>query len=109
MNRFTRTLCLITAMLTALPAGMALAADNDALFEQAAAALLSPREAALQTGADSGLNLLTMAMRARQTTHPRTGRNKICHRAAHRIQRGIGSRIRCLVANICFLCRVYRI
>ena len=53
MNRFTRTLCLITALLIALPAGMALAADNDALFEQAAAALLSPREAALQTGADT--------------------------------------------------------
>lgn len=53
MNRFKRMLCLTAALLLALPAGAAFAGNNDALFDQAAAALLSPKQAALQSGADT--------------------------------------------------------
>ena len=51
MNRFARTLCLALALLLALPAGLALAdEDTAALFQTAAAALQSPKAAALATG-----------------------------------------------------------
>ena len=51
MNRLKRALAFLLAALTLLCAGAVLADDEtDALFEQAAAALLSPKAEALQTG-----------------------------------------------------------
>lgn len=51
MNRFVRTLCLALALMLALPAGLALAADDTAAqFQAAAAALQSPQAAALTSG-----------------------------------------------------------
>ena len=51
MRKPRNALCLLLAAVLLSTAGTALAGNQDALFEQAAAALLSPREAALQSGA----------------------------------------------------------
>jgi hypothetical protein len=53
MNRLRHVLCLSLAVAILLAIGTAFAGENDALFEQAAAALLSPKALALQTGACS--------------------------------------------------------
>lgn len=50
MIRLRNALCILTAALMLMLSGAAFADDNVAQFEQAAAALLSPKEAALQSG-----------------------------------------------------------
>lgn len=50
MLRPRNALCLVLAAMMLCAVGTALADDQDALFEQAAAALLSPRETAIQSG-----------------------------------------------------------